>query len=120
MQPHARAAQSCAQDLSSEIRDGHSDPVYISEALSELADEVLEAAGPLIPGPWMEHARAAPLAGSRFEQELSKAAADAPLDEALAALAKIAKAAGVWVATLEAQSITEVGDIIAAAVEDRT
>jgi hypothetical protein len=60
----------------------------------------------------MAEAGSLPWPGPGLEGEIRQAAADEQLSEALAALAKVAKAAGVYAATLEAQSITEVSDII--------
>jgi hypothetical protein len=48
-----------------------------------------------------------------WQQVLIMAAGDAPLDEALAGLGKIARAAGIFEQTWEAGSVTEVCDMIA-------
>jgi hypothetical protein len=49
-----------------------------------------------------------------FEDQLAQAAADAPLNEALAGLKRIAEAAGIFEQTWQARSIAEVCDLIAA------
>jgi hypothetical protein len=56
---------------------------------------------------------------SSFEQQLAAAAKDAPLNEALAGLHRIANAAGIFAQTCQAQSIAEVCDMIAGWCQQR-
>lgn len=53
-----------------------------------------------------------------FERLLHTAAADQACGDALAGLAKIARALGAWPDTQHAQSITELGDILATRADE--
>jgi hypothetical protein len=57
-------------------------------------------------------------AGSLLYRDLHMAALEDSMEDALGALAEVAKAAGVHTATMGARSITEVGQIIAARIRE--